>query len=565
MSNASYVLDTRVLGPLPVVNHFLDRLGLHRLVEEYLPADDRRLKLAPAAAIGVVVRNLVLGREPVYGLERWVAPFEPSLLGLVADEVGLLNDDRVGRMLARLFDADRASLLTRLLLDAIETFGIDTSRLHTDTTSIRFAGAYPGADGRVRGGKPTPAIVRGHSKDHRPDLKQLVWSLTVSCDGAVPVCHRVADGNTSDDVLHIPTWDQLVGLLGRVDFLYVADCKLCSREAMDHIHRRRGRFLTVLPASRREDGQFRDWLVDHDPGWAQACRRPARRHADPDEVWWTCAPPWPSAEGYRIVWVKSSSKIARDAEARRDRIARGIAALDQLNTRLASTKTRIKTTAAAEQAATAALEQVGAARWITFHITEQVEHTVRQEKRGRPGKDTRYRKVTRTHHRVAFTVREDVVDRDAASDGCYPLITNDRQMTEAELLAAYKWQPNLEKRHAQLKGTQLVAPVFLHDPARIEALLCCHFIALLVHALIERQIRAAMAERGIRQLSVYPEDRGSAAPTAARVLDIFNGLARHHLIDRQGQPVQTFQPELDPLQRLVLDLLGITDAAYLTA
>jgi len=565
MSTDRFALVTRQLGPLPVVNHFLARLRLYRLLEEYLPADDRRLRLAPAAAIGVVVRNLVLAREPVYALERWAAPFEPTLLGLAEAEVALLNDDRVGRMLARLFDADRASLLTRLLLDAIEAFGIDTSRLHTDTTSVRFAGAYPGADGRARGGKPTPAIVRGHSKDHRPDLKQLVWSLTVSADGAVPICHRVADGNTNDDVLHIPTWDQLVGLLGRVDFLYVADCKLCSREAMGHINRLRGRFLTVLPASRAEDAQFRDWLVDHDPVWAEACRRPARRQADPDEVWWTCQPPWPSAEGYRLVWVKSSSKVDRDAEARRDRIARGIAALDQLNQRLASAKTRIKTTVAAEQAATAALDQAGAARWITFGIAEQVEEIVRQEKRGRPGKNTRYRKLTRPHHRVAFTVREDVVARDAASDGCYPLITNDRHMTEAELLAAYKWQPNLEKRHAQLKGTQLVAPMFLHHPARIEALLCCHFIALLVHALIEREIRRAMTDRGLAQLSIYPEDRGSAAPTAARVLDIFTGVARHHLIDRHGQHVQTFQPELSPLQRQVLDLLGIPETAYLTA
>jgi hypothetical protein len=562
MSNAPYRLDTQALGPLPVVNQFLDRLGLARLLAEYLPAEDRRLKLAPAAAIGVVVRNLVLAREPVYGLERWAVPFDPALLGLGPDQVGLLNDDRVGRMLGRLFDADRASLLTRLLLEAIQTFGIDTSRLHTDTTSIRFTGAYPVADGRPRGGKPTPAIVRGHSKDHRPDLKQLVWSLTVCADGAVPICHRVAAGNTNDDVLHIPTWDQLVGMLGRVDFLYVADCKLCSRENMDHIHRLGGRFLTVLPASRAEDAQFRDWLVDHDPGWVEAHRRPARRQADPDEVWWTCPAPWPSAEGYRIVWVRSSSKIDRDAEARRDRIARGIAALDQLNTRLASPKTRIKTILAAEQAATAALDHAGATRWIGFTVAEQVEETMRQEKRGRPGKNTRYRKLTRTHHRVAFTVGEDAVARDAASDGCYPLISNDRQMTEPELLTAYKWQPNLEKRHAQFKGTQLVAPVFLNDPARIEGLLCCHFIALLVHALIERETRRAMAERGIGQLSVYPEDRGSTAPTAARVLDIFTGLARHHLIDQQGQIVQTFQPELDPLQRLVLDLLGIPEAAY---
>jgi transposase len=135
-------------------------------------------------------------------------------------------------------------------------------------------------------------------------------------------------------------------------------------------------------------------------------------------------------------------------------------------------------------------------------------------------------------------------------------------MTGAELLAAYKYQPNLEKRHAQLKGTQLVAPMFLHDPARIEALLCCHFIALLIHALIERQIRQAMKTKGIKQLSLYPEDRGCPAPTTARVLDIFTGLARHHLTDQHGRLVQTFQPELDQLQALVLDLLEIPHSVY---
>lgn len=532
-----FELDSQIIGALPVITHFLDRLGLPGLLREYLPATDGRCKLAPATTIAAVVTNLVTHREPVYALADWAARIEPAQLGLNPGQAGLLNDDRVGRALAVLFDADRASLLTRLLLHAITEFDIDCSRLHTDTTSIRFAGAYHDADGHTRAGKPTPAITRGHSKDHRPDLKQLVWSLTVTADGAVPICHRVADGNTNDDVLHIPTWDQLAAMLGRPGFLYVADCKLCSREAMSHIHRHGGRFLTVLPASRKEDSVFRDWIVTHDPGWTEATRRPARRHGDPDDIWWTTTPPAPSAEGYRIVWVKSSAKRDRDAETRRDHIAHGITALDDLNHRLASPKTRIKTVLAVEQAATAALDKAGATRWIGVTITQHTTETLRQEKRGRPSKNTRYRKTTRTHHHINFTIREDLIDHDAASDGCWPLITNDHTLTNAELLAAYKWQPNLEKRHAQLKGTQLVAPVFLHDPARIEGLLCCHFIAMLVQALIERQIRTAMTEHGITQLLIYPEDRGTPAPTAARTLDVFTGLARHHLTDHHGHHI----------------------------
>jgi hypothetical protein len=94
------------------------------------------------------------------------------------------------------------------------------------------------------------------------------------------------------------------------------------------------------------------------------------------------------------------------------------------------------------------------------------------------------------------------------------------KITDAELITLAV-MANLEKRHAQLKGTQLVAPMWLRDPARIEGLLTCHFIAMLTSALIERTIRRAMTQAGLDQLSLYPEDRGCAAPTTARILEIF--------------------------------------------
>ena len=135
-------------------------------------------------------------------------------------EVDGLNDDRVGRALEALFDADRASLLTAVVLRAVHEFAVDTAQLRNDSTSISLHGAYRGAVGTMRGGKPTAAITFGHSKDHRPDVKQLVWILTVAADGAVPLAYRLADGNTSHDPTHIPTWDGLVALLGRADFMY---------------------------------------------------------------------------------------------------------------------------------------------------------------------------------------------------------------------------------------------------------------------------------------------------------------------------------------------------------
>ena len=99
--------------------------------------------------------------------------------------------------------------------------------------------------------------------------------------------------------------------------------------------------------------------------------------------------------------------------------------------------------------------------------------------------------------RIRFTVDEAQVAHDAASDGLWPLITNDRDPVSRRAVRRF---PVLEKRHAQRKGTQLVAPMWLRDPARIEGLLTCQFIAMLIASPIERTIRHAMADAGLTEL-----------------------------------------------------------------
>ena len=124
----------------------------------------------------------------------------------------------------------------------------------------------------------------------------------------------------------------------------------------------------------------------------------------------------------------------------------------------------------------------------------------------------------------------------AVSDGCWPLITNDKDMTGAQVLAAYRYQPNLERRHHLLKGIQDAAPIWIKTVPRIEAIFLCHFIALLISALIERQIRTAMQTAGIARLATYPEFRGCAAPTADRIFEIFTHLQRHELYGPGRRP-----------------------------
>jgi transposase len=179
-------LETQMIGPLPIVNHFIKRVGLDNTLERYLNTANTR-KVSPSQSIGVLLRNIILHRTPIYDLQEWASRYRPALLGLDPDQITSLNDDRRGRDLDMLFDADRASLLTEVVVRAIKEFKLDLSRFHNDSTTITFSGIYKEATGERKRGKESLNITFGHNKDHRPDLKQLMWFLTVTADGAVPI------------------------------------------------------------------------------------------------------------------------------------------------------------------------------------------------------------------------------------------------------------------------------------------------------------------------------------------------------------------------------------------
>jgi len=108
------------------------------------------------------------------------------------------------------------------------------------------------------------------------------------------------------------------------------------------------------------------------------------------------------------------------------------------------------------------------------------------------------------------------------------------------------------------------APLTLKSNARIDALGFCLYVALLVHALIERELRRAMAAAGITSLPLYHEDRACAAPTAARVFESLEPLCAT-AVSHAGELLTISPPTLDPLQRQILALLKIPHRAYQSA
>src|SRR5436305_12088163 len=226
----------------------------------------------------------------------------------------------------------------------IQEFQVSLDELHNDSTTVSFYGAYDeAAEESEHRGRPTHAITWGHSKARRPDLKQLLYTLTVTSDGHVPVSFASASGNTVDDRTHIATWDLLHELIGRADFLYVADCKLASSENLSHIATRGGRFVTVLPRGRSEDVAFRRRLRTTPSilKWTLLYALADEHGREVDELY-IGGDDHVHAEGYRLLWYRSTRKAEQDKSRRARSIQKATEALGDLRDRLQGPRTRFR-------------------------------------------------------------------------------------------------------------------------------------------------------------------------------------------------------------------------------
>src|ERR1017187_3453019 len=146
--------------------------------EKYVPTTDPRCRVSNAKALGVLLRSIVVEREPIYRAQETVHGFATGLFGVAGGNLQSLSDDRLGRALDHLFEADRAALLTEVVLAVAKRFAVQLEQLHNDSTSISFCGQYRDQRASGRSGKRAPTLTYGYSKDHRPDLKQLLFILT---------------------------------------------------------------------------------------------------------------------------------------------------------------------------------------------------------------------------------------------------------------------------------------------------------------------------------------------------------------------------------------------------
>src|SRR5262245_31524151 len=118
------------VGALPLLNRIVERMQLRRILGDHLPRDDSRTELPTVTALLVLFANLLLAREPVYGVGEWAALFPPDLLDLREQDLSRLHDDRLGRCLDRMFEGIGPTLIMAVVRHVIREFEVGLEERH---------------------------------------------------------------------------------------------------------------------------------------------------------------------------------------------------------------------------------------------------------------------------------------------------------------------------------------------------------------------------------------------------------------------------------------------------
>jgi transposase len=524
--------DTQIVGALPAIVHCLERLDLAATIDGLVPWQGD----VPLGTLAeVLVANRLLQPKALFRVGQWAeAAAVTDYFGLTAEQ---LNDDRLGRALERLAEHAPA-IQSALVLKAIEHFELDVTQIHYDLTTVELYGAYEieTAEGRP---PPTPLPAYGRTKSGRKHVKQVQLGLDVTGDGGVPVGHLPLDGNAGEVTSHLDNLKLLARTLPKGKLLYIADTKLDAPKNLLAIAARRGQFLCggVLLQQLQERylglrGELKP--VDYHPD-SQA-KRPAEER-DQYKAVEVAEHLDGEVDGkavrldYRMIFVWSESKARQEATTRERHTAKVVAEFEAVRRNLG--RYSLKTAEAIVRRLEAAKGKYAEGALLDYRLVQ--------------GSDGRFV--------LNWEFDAEALQRWQNLEGVYVLKTNlpGRTHPLAEVLRSYKSQSQVERRFHHLKGPLAVAPMFLKNPGRIAGLLCILVWALMVLALMERQVRREL--KGEPLYGLYPEGRPSPAPTGPSLIQ---GLSRLCIvIVRQGNTIARRLAQPDPTQRRIIQLLGI--------
>jgi transposase len=528
-------------GALPVIKALLDELGVIETINALVPNETAEYGLGEVA--GVVIASRLQGIPlPIYAIADWAGETAvPAVFGLPAEK---LNDDRIGEMLDAL-RAQRVAIWGRVMSRAVQRFGIELKTLHADPTKIAFEGSYDGWEALP---PDVPRITYGKPKDGQVDRKLMTLSSLVSEDGGVPAWFGLGDGNQADDLTYLKDLRELRAHLPLGEVLVMAgDSKLPSRANLGQLCQWDYQFVATEPwrAARRERlaklwrrgaaWQALDYVAEADRHKPPAERGRYECIADTDEL----VDP-ATGEEYRVrrLYIRSSRK-AEQTQAKRERQVAVIQA---------------------------ELERIqGLLNKYDYTTLETVRERVAKALRRNPAGQSFSVQVTKTRARLAplrlkWTLNRKRLQAEAQWDGVYSVLTNLPEETHAAsaVLEIYKDQHQVEGRFRDLNQLPVrVRPLWLKRPDRLETLVFLIMLAVLVFALLERQVRRVIAQTGQKITGLMPEKRDTTTPKGGRLLKAFDSLSVVKI--EQGHRVRYLLSELSSVQRQIIQALGLVE------
>jgi transposase len=444
-------------------------------------------------------------------------------------EANHINDDVLGRCLDLLYEQGVSTLYQELAQKVVTHLGLPCRSLHIDSTSFHVDGEYhQDIDAQ------TIHLTPGYSRDHRPDLNQVVLNLITENKAGIPLYMKACNGNSQDGQSFKEIIKQHIKSLKAAykNTYFIGDAALYTEETIRALAKEEQLFITRVPQKLKEaklliaKANQVEW-VPLQNGY---------------EGYWSTSP----YGGVAQRWLLVKSKQAKTREQH---------ILNKLVCK--STKASLKSfhrlcrkAFSCEPDAQKALQEWSAAQeFIQLHdvaIQEEKRHATR----GRPRLGATY------HSRFYITgfLSTSLRLKEQAQDtqGLFILATNDcsENLSMESMLEEYKSQQTVERGFRFLKSPDfLTSSFFLKKPERIEALLMVMTCCLMVYASVEYRIRQTLADKQ----AFFPDmkKKPTQRPTAKWVFFCFQGIALL-TIDKQQQVVTNMMDR----QRTILDCLG---------
>jgi len=542
-------VQTQAVGFAPILRHYFDQCGITNIIDDHVELDPRRKILTHGQATVAMITAILFQVMQLYRLCKFATEKNVLKVLLPQIEADQYFDDRLADTLDALFDYGIGDLDMLITGNMIEVFKIESQVCHNDTTSVSM---YGDADNNKT--DQSIKITYGHSKKHRKDLKQFVWSMSVSSDHAFPLFQQAYSGNTADVTTYVEQWQRLIDLLGRQDFLYVGDSKLISHQTMAHIHDNGGFFVAPAPMYESYKKVFEDALDSHDRQYLISYKGRFNRGFEvPMDFKY-------EDKDYRLrmIILFDHGLCARKQKTLQSRINRTLTEFEQISGKL--NRYKLKNNEAIDNACSAILKKNHTEAFFTYHIINEPITTYKNKHRGRPSKKVKPEQVAvvQDHFKVELTLDQNALDQTIFRCGYYPLLTNQstEQLSIQGAMLAHKKQYKSEHTFRRAKGPYSIEPVYLHTPERIEAFLLLFKIALQMVVLIERTARKNIRERDYGLDDFMPNRADVRNPRSEFMLKEFEDIVKGEMPLPDGN-TYGFVSELNALQRDILSVLKV--------